>query len=255
MASVEIGVRHPSSGWVEGTPEKFSGPRQNGGVSTSARHAEWIANWLGPGDLAPLGPDDITELVALLREDHYATGDTVYKLGQAPTRVLIVRSGSIELSRTLNGRRATIQILRPGEVLGDISLFLRIAVPWDATAREESLILSIDSVSLHRLLEQRPRLLWRWLHSTSSRVAGFWFRVVELLAGGLEAQIAILLVRQAEDGVVHLSQASLAELVGHTRTSVNRVLKRLEHQGRVALRYGEVEILDEHGLKAIAGLE
>jgi CRP/FNR family transcriptional regulator, cAMP and macrophage regulator len=224
-------------------------------VNTAAKHAEWIADWLGPGDLAPLAPDDISELVALLREDHYEAGDTVYKLGQAPTRVHIVRRGAIELSRTLKGRRAAIQILRPGDVLGDVSLFLRIAVPWDATAMEDSLILSVDSVSLHRLLEQRPRLLWRWLHSTSARVAGFWFRVVELLAGGLEAQIAILLVRRAEDRVVHLSQASLAELVGHTRTSVNRVLKRLEEQGLVALRYGEVEILDEHALAAIAGLE
>jgi CRP-like cAMP-binding protein len=224
-------------------------------VNTAAKHAEWIADWLGPGDLAPLAPDDISELVALLREDHYEAGDTVYKLGQAPTRVHIVRRGAIELSRTLKGRRAAIQILRPGDVLGDVSLFLRIAVPWDATAMEDSLILSVDSVSLHRLLEQRPRLLWRWLHSTSARVAGFWFRVVELLAGGLEAQIAILLVRRAEDRVVHLSQASLAELVGHTRTSVNRVLKRLEEQGLVALRYGEVEILDEHALAGIAGLE
>ena len=85
-------------------------------------------------------------------------------------------------------------------------------------------------------------------------MAGFWFRVVELLAGGLEAQVAQVLVRRAEDGVVHLSQSLLAELVGHQRTSVNRVLKRLEAQGLVKVGYGQVEIVDEAGLAAVAGL-
>ena len=224
-------------------------------MEAPSRHAAWIAQWLGPGDLAPLAPDDIEALAALLREDPYPAGASVFKMGQAPTRVQIVRSGAIELSRTLKGRRIAIQILRRGDVLGDVSLFLRMAVPWDAVALEDSVILSIDSLSLHRLLEQRPRLAWRWLHSVSTRVADFWFRVVEILAGGLEAQVASVLIRRAEHGVVHLSQNSLAELVGARRTSVNRVLKGLEAQGLVEVRYGQVEILDVAALSKATGLE
>ena len=224
-------------------------------MDAAARHAKWIVDWLGPGELSPPGPEDIHELLALVQEDHYQAGEAVYRIGQAPTRVHIVRSGAIELSRTMRGGRVVIQILRPGEVLGDISLFLRMKVPWDALAIEDSLILSFDSLSLHRLLEQRPQLAWRWLHSVSARVAGFWFRVVELLAGGLEAQVASVLVRRAEDGVVHLSQSQLAELVGHQRTSVNRVLKRLEGQGLVKVGYGQVEIVDEARLATVAGFQ
>jgi CRP/FNR family transcriptional regulator, cAMP and macrophage regulator len=230
-------------------------PRHHGAVDVASRHADWLADWLGPAELGPPGPDDIRDLVLLLREDHYPAGSTVFRLGQAPTRVHIIRRGAIELSRNMKSGRVVIQILRPGDVLGDVSLFLRMKVPWDAVAVEDSLILSIDSLSLHRLLEQRPRLAWRWLHSVSTRVAGFWFRVVELLAGGLEAQVASVLVRRAEEGVVHLSQSSLAELVGHRRTSVNRVLKRLEGDGLVRVGYGQVELLDEDGLLKVAGLE
>ncbi len=218
-------------------------------------HPEWIAEWLSPPELGPIAPDDLKELVALLREDYYLAGATVFRIGQAPTRVHIVCRGAIELSRTLKGRRVVLQILRPGEVLGDVSLFLRMRVPWDAAATEDSLILSIDSVSLYRLLEQHPQLAWRWLHSVSGRVAGFWSRVVELLAGGLEAQVAAMLVRRAERDVVHLSQSNLAELVGGRRTSVNRVLKRLQDQGLVKVHYGQVEILDRAGLATIAGLD
>ena len=218
------------------------------------RHAEWIADWLGPAELAAAQSDDVDELAGLLREDHYLAGATVFRMGQAPTRVHIVRRGAIELSRNLGGRRVVLQILRPGDVVGDVSLFLRMQVPWDAVALEDSLILSADSLSLHRLLKERPGLTWRWLHSVSSRVAGFWNRVVELLAGGLEAQVATVLLRRAEHGVVHLSQTRLAELVGANRSSVNRVLKRLVEEGMVTVSYGRVEILDQPGLVKTSGL-
>jgi CRP-like cAMP-binding protein len=75
-----------------------------------------------------------------------------------------------------------------------------------------------------------------------------------VLAGPLEAQIASVLVRRVERGVVNLSQSNLAELVGGRRTSVNRVLKRLEEQDLLRVRYGQVEILDEAGLTLLAGL-
>jgi CRP-like cAMP-binding protein len=227
----------------------------SGTVGVARKHAEWIAAWLGPGELAPFESDDIDELAALLREDQYSAGATVFRIGQAPARVHIVRSGAIQLTRTLKGRKAVLQILHPGDVVGDISLFLRMQVPWDAVALEDSLILSIDSLSLHGLLKERPGLAWRWLHSVSSRVAGFWNRVIELLAGDLEAQVAFVLVRRAERGVVNLSQGHLAELVGGNRSSVNRVLKHFEEQGLVSVHYGHVEILDEAELAKAAGLD
>jgi CRP-like cAMP-binding protein len=230
-------------------------PRKGGANSDSVRQAAWISEWLTPGELAPLGAEDVRALAALLQKDHYPDGASVFKIGDAPTRINIVRSGAIELSRHAKGRRIVLQILRPGDVFGDVSLFLRMRVPWDAVALEDTVIYSFESVSLYRLLEQRPRLAWAWLHSVSGRLAGFWFRVVELLAGGLEAQVASVLVRRAEDSVLHLSQGSLAELVGHPRTSINRVLKSLEGQGLVRVSYGQVEILDEPGLAKVAGLE
>ena len=218
------------------------------------RDAKWIAQHLGRPGLAPLEPDDIDELTALLGEEHFPAGTTVFRIGDAPTRVGIIRRGALELSRELNGRRVVLQILRPGDAVGDIGVFLRLTAPYDGIALEDTVILTIDSVQFHRLLEERPRLALRWLNALSSRLVSYQARVTELLAGGLEAQVASVLVRRADQGVVNLKQSSLAELVGGGRTSVNRVLKRFEEQNLVRVRYGQVELVDEVGVARVAGL-
>jgi len=219
------------------------------------QHAEWIADQLGRPELAPLGPDDIQELAGLLCVEHYPAGGTIFRTGDPPTRVGIIRRGSVELSRNLNGRRVVLQILQPGDAVGDIGIFLRITAPYEWIALEDTLILTIEAVRFHRLLEERPRLAMRWLNSVAGRLVSYQTRLTEVLAVGLEAQIASVLLRRADRGVVKLSQSSLAELVGGRRTSVNRVLKRLEDQNLVRVRYGQVELFDEARLALVAGLD
>lgn len=220
-----------------------------------AQHALWLAHWAVGSGFADSRSEDVEELAALSREDHYPAGMALFRMGQAPTRVHIIRSGAVGLSRLLGDRRVLLQILRPGDAVGDVPLFLRMTEPFDAIALEDTRTLSIDSLTLDRLLEERPGLARPWLLSVSARMDSLQARLMELLVGGLEARIASVLVRQAEHGVVRLSQSMLAEFVGGRRTSVNRVLKRLQARKLLRVRYGQVEILDEAGLAAVGRLE
>jgi CRP-like cAMP-binding protein len=216
------------------------------------RHAAWIARCLGRGDLAPLGADDIEDLVSLLGEQSFTAESTLFRTGDRPAEVLIVREGLVELSRKVGGRRVVLQVLRPGDVFGDVPMLVRMTEPFDARALEDSVILSLDSVGLFRLLERRPRVAQRWLVSLAVRMAAVQARLIDLLAHGLEAQVASLLTREAEQGVVRLSQKVLADLLGARRTSVNRVLKRLENRGLVHAGYGQVDIADPAGLLTVS---
>ena len=98
----------------------------------------------------------------------------------------------------------------------------------------------------------------RWWHAGGScRWQSGWrvcrARLVDLLAGGLESQLASLLLRQAgADGIVRLTQGHLAELLGVPRASVQRVLKSLESSELVALRYRRIELVDLTGLVSLS---
>lgn len=208
----------------------------------------WLAGCLGRRDLAPLSCDDLEEFAGHLVEADYAGGTAIYERDALPERVHILRSGMVELTRELGGRSAVVQLVRPGAVFGDVPLFLRTGEPTAARAVEDSTVLSIDSVTLFALLGCRPMLARCWLVSLAGRMAGMQDRVSDLLAGGLDRQVASWLLRESAGGGVTVSQLTLARLLGARRTSVNQSLRRLETHGFITTGYRRITVVDPDGL-------
>lgn len=221
-----------------------------------SRYGHWLACCLSRGSDAPLGPADIEQLAAEMGEQHVAGGLFVFHRGDDAARVHVVRAGAIELSREINGRRVTLQRLGPGDVFGDVPALLGEPEPFDARAVQDSTVLSIEAAQLFVLLQTRSQVAQRWFVSLAERMAGLQGRLVDLLAGGLESQLASILLREQEsDGDVALSHAQLAELLGVPRSSVQRVLKSLEAAGLLELGYRRITLVDPTGLASLVASE
>lgn len=213
----------------------------------------WLNSCLGGEDLAPLADEDLEEFASHLDVQHVAGGLAVYHRHALPSRVYLLRTGTIELTRDINGRRVVVQLLREGSIFGDVPLFLRAGEPTTARTVEDSTVLSIDSVTLFTLLGRRPMLARRWLVSIAGRMAAMQDRVSDLLAGSLDAQVASWVLREARADGVSVSQQTLARLLGARRTSVNQSLRRLERQGLVEIGYRRIRAVDERGLEELLG--
>ena len=180
-----------------------------------------------------------------------STSTTETRMIASPTRR---RPGS--LSRMLSGRRVTLQLLKAGDVFGDVPLLLGEAEPFDARAVSDATVPSLDVASLFAMLATRPRVAQRWMVSLAERMAGLQQRLVDLLAGDLEAQLASVLLQRADArGDVALSQKQMAELLGVQRTSVQRALKQLEDAQLVKIAYRRVTVLDGPGLLTLFATE
>ncbi len=91
----------------------------------------------------------------------------------------------------------------------------------------------------------------RWLSSVAQRLATSHARLISLLGRPLVAQLAGLLLDEAEDGTIQLPQRTLAAMLGVARPSLNKVLKDLERRGLVELGYGTIRLPDEDGLQRV----
>ena len=245
MASVTPGL---SGGEQSGAPAGFRG------VSLPNPHLrQWIACCLGRGRLAPLGVEEIEQLAGELGERRIVRDTIVFRKGDRPAKIHVVREGAIELTADVRGRRVSLQVLHPGDVFGDIPLLLHHNEHLDARAIEDSVVLSIGAEAVARLLAERPRFAQRWLVSLAERAADCHQRLLDLLAGPLDARIASLLLHEAVGEEVTLSQGRIADLIGSRRPPVNQILKRFESDGLIALGYRRVRLIDAPSLRAIAG--
>ena len=218
------------------------------------RYGSWLACCLSRGPRSPLGRGDLALLAEEMGTESVAGGTFVFREGEEAARVHVVQSGSVELSRLLGGRRITLQVLRPGDVFGDVPAFLGAPEPFDARAVQDSTVLSLDADALFALLQTRPLIARRWFVSMAERMAGLQSRLTDLLAGGLEAQLASTLLRYADSvGEVNITQKDLAAMLGVQRSSVQRVLKELESAGLVELGYRRITLADSGGLSSLVG--
>src|SRR5215472_9702089 len=100
------------------------------------RQAAWVARCVGRGRSAPLRPADVTALASVLAVRKFGPGSMLFGGGRG-SGVWIVRDGRIELSVGSGRRRAVVQLLRPGDVDGDIQLLLEMPLPYTGRAVSE----------------------------------------------------------------------------------------------------------------------
>lgn len=223
------------------------------------RHALWIAKAMARTDLAPLQAEDVESLSQICAVRRVTAGEVLLKAGEPVTAIIVVRDGEVHLAaRPRVGGRQPIQRIRAGGVVGDIPMLCELPIPFDALAGRDSTVLVLPRDELVGLLQRSPTLSLRWMMSLAKRFEQTQRRMVTLLTGDLDAQIASVLLdereRDAADGwVVRLSHATLAGLLGARRQSVSRALARFRKAGVVSSGYRLIKLNDLAELATIAG--
>lgn len=216
------------------------------------RHAAWVARCVGRGPAAPLLREDVGALAGTLAAKQFDSGTVLFAAGEQPAGVWIVRQGLIELAVGSGRRRVVVDVLRAGDVDGDIPLLLAMPMAYTARALGEATCLYLDRPAFEHLLATRPNIARRWLSSVAQRVSAGQARLVAMLGRPLPAQVAQLLLDEALDGSVPLAQRTLAAMLGVQRPSLNKILKEFERQGLIAIRYAGIDLTDTDGLNAKA---
>lgn len=217
------------------------------------------------GLLSDLAPEERREVVASMHRHTYAAGDVVFHEGDAADSVHFVVEGRVVAQRSSEqGDRLAYSVMGPGQAFGELAMIVR-GGRRTATveAVEPTVTLALRFVDFERLCARHPevsRLLVRLLAARVNRLS-------EALMEALHTPAELRVVRSLVSlcGVysvgaptrspvaVQLNQTALAELAGVTRPTANRVLRRLEADGVVALDRGRVTVLDPTALRHAAG--
>jgi CRP/FNR family transcriptional regulator, cyclic AMP receptor protein len=212
---------------------------------------------------ARLGDSEIDAILAHATVARQAEGDQIFAKGDPGNSMMAVLKGRVTISApSPDGRQVVLTVMREGDVFGEIALLDGHERTADATATTDCELLVVPRRSLLALLERRPDLCIDLLIVLCERLRQTDEQVEDLAFLDLEARIAKVLVRLAEENSdgqsptkpvgVKISQRALGERVGGSRESVNKHLQDWKRSGIIALGKGSIVICDLEALAALA---
>lgn len=212
----------------------------------------------GMSFMAALDPEDGERLFAFARMERVRKGTILFRKGDEPHSLLMVLSGIVRISApSADGREITLNLIRTGEILGEIALFDGHPRTADASAMTDCELLTIDRRDFIPFVQERPsvalkliELLCARLRRTSEQVEDVAFRYID----GRLARILMRLYRDAagEQEVVKITQRELGNLVGMSRESINKQLRAWQRAGVIEVLKGGVRVIDAVSLAHFA---
>jgi CRP-like cAMP-binding protein len=169
-------------------------------------------------------------------------GEVIFSRGDDAENILRVLKGLVKVS--LSGRReAVVAVHAPGDFFGAECLAGHSIRTRNATAMTRSTILVIGKVAMGRLLRTEQVLADRFMAHLLSRNVQVEDDLMDQLLSSCEQRLARTLLILAGYGhrrtqtriVPKMSQATLAAIVGSTRSRINHFLKKFTRLGFIKM--------------------
>jgi CRP/FNR family transcriptional regulator, cyclic AMP receptor protein len=170
----------------------------------------------------------------------FRKGEKVFSQGDLCDNVLYIRAGGIKLSVISKaGREAVVAMLGAGEFFGEGCLAGQAVRMGSATAVVASTILLVDKEEMIDLLHEQHTFSDRFITHLLARNIRIEEDLIDQLFNSSEKRLARTLLLLARYGkhdqpvreVPAVSQETLAEMVGTTRSRVNFFMKKFQRLG------------------------
>lgn len=177
----------------------------------------------------------------------YRRGQTIFAQGDPCDYVMYLQKGGVKLSVVSKvGRQAVVAMLGPGEFFGEGCLAGQLVRMGSAAATMASSILLIEKAQMVALLASEHALSDRFIGHMLARNIRVEQDLIDQLFNSSEKRLARTLLLLARYGkhddpvraIPAISQETLAEMVGTTRSRVNFFMKKFQRLGFIDYRNG-----------------
>jgi len=173
--------------------------------------------------------------------------EVVYSQGDAAKSVMHLQEGRVKLSVVSEiGKEAVVAILGPGDFFGEGCLAGQSVRMGTATAMTATTVLLIEREEMLKVLHEQHDLSDRFIHFMLVRNIRVEEDLIDQLFNSSEKRLARTLLLLAQFGkqdqpqrvLPKVSQETLAEMIGTTRTRVNLFMNKFRKLGFIKYNGG-----------------
>jgi CRP/FNR family cyclic AMP-dependent transcriptional regulator len=172
----------------------------------------------------------------------YAAGESVFSQGDPTHAVYYIQSGTVKLTVvSVSGKEAVIAHLAAGSFFGEACLAGERMRTASANALQPCTVVRIEKNAMQELLRSAPEFADQFRTHLLARNSRMEADLVDHLFNSSEKRLARLLMLMANFGqeskptpvIAKISQETLAEMIGTTRSRVSFFLNRFRELGYI----------------------
>jgi CRP/FNR family cyclic AMP-dependent transcriptional regulator len=180
----------------------------------------------------------------------YQKGQVVFAQGDPADSVFYIREGRIKIAVISDqGKEAVVAFLKAGDFIGEGCLTGRPRRISTARALQDSVITRVDKATMARILREQPNFSERFTAHLLARMIRVEEDLVDQLFNSSEKRLAralLLLANFGKDGkqepvIAKVSQETLADMIGTTRSRVSHFMNKFRQLGYVDYN-GDLEV-------------
>ncbi len=170
----------------------------------------------------------------------YRNRQDIYEQGDKADAMFYIQSGNVKLTvMSKNGKKAVIAILRQGDFFGEGCMTRQTLRMSTATAIESSTVARVKRATIVRIIHEEPAFAKLFISYLLFRIGRFQEEFVDQIFSSSEKRLARILILLAGSGLqsksapalLKVSQETLAEMVGTTRSRVSYFMNRFRKMG------------------------
>ncbi len=190
----------------------------------------------------------------------YRKGQLLWVENDPGEALIVIKRGAVMVFRTApTGERAVLSVMRPGAVIGEVSLLDGAPRSASAEAIEDCSALALSRAAFIELVHANPRILDAVLRSLGSLIRRLTEQNADHVFLDLPGRVAKTLVRLAGETTapmvtIELNQSQLAEMAGGSRQSVNQAIGSFASRGWLRTEGRRIVVTDLAALRRRAGM-
>lgn len=193
-----------------------------------------------------LASQDLRDLATKFYSVRYRKAEAVFREGEPAERLFLIASGRVKLYvSSPRGVELLVAVVGRGQIFGELAVIDRGPRAMSARATEHAVVFALSSDNFWTLLETRPALARRLLELMARRLRRADQTRQDLVFFDATTRLARKLLELAEehgeptgDGdqvriTVRVTQEEMAQMIGITRESANRLIASFTERGWV----------------------
>jgi len=183
-------------------------------------------------------------------------GASLFQRGDPGDALFAVGSGAIQIETSaLDGRGRILNLMKPGDIFGEIALLDGGQRTADASAVGKTLLRRLSRRAFHEVLALHPELARHLIEALCRRLRRISAQAEDGAFLDIEGRLArrVLELTDNRDGEVLMSQEELARHIGASRVSVNQNLQSWKQRGWVSLGRSRISVLKRSELVSFLG--